>query len=176
MIVIVLAHALTPPEYNWRENTISELAAQGYDNKRVMQLGFIGFGLILATGSIFKIIVSKSPWFLEMPIIIYAVSVLLSGVFCTKPFMDGLDYSETASRLHSIFAQLAGISFSLALLLCGIQAQETSRKTIHFAFLAFVIICSALFASLSTNIGIIQRVVYVGSFLWIAAFYNHWTE
>ncbi|MHA2066078.1 MAG: hypothetical protein ACXABY_17040, partial [Candidatus Thorarchaeota archaeon] len=51
IIIAAVAHHDTPEEYEWRSNTISDLAAQGYGRKWLMQLGFIGFGLLLGLGS-----------------------------------------------------------------------------------------------------------------------------
>ena len=45
MIVIVLAHFFISPNYDWTQNTISDLASQGHTYKWIMQAGFVGFGL-----------------------------------------------------------------------------------------------------------------------------------
>ena len=47
---IIIAQLFTPESYSWTQNTVSELAAQGYDNARIMQIGLIGYGLLLVVG------------------------------------------------------------------------------------------------------------------------------
>ena len=47
VITIILAHSFAPIEYDWKQNTISDLGAQQYKNAWIMRVGFIGFGLLL---------------------------------------------------------------------------------------------------------------------------------
>ena len=47
--VIFVAQFFVPGAYDWTNNTISELASQGYSGRWIMQLGFIGFGVFLFT-------------------------------------------------------------------------------------------------------------------------------
>jgi len=172
IFMILVAHIVVPEPYNWRRNTISELASQGYKRKWIMQAGFIGFGALLAIGIILNIRIHRAQWFLELPLLVYAVSVLLSGIFCAKPFIDGLPFSETEARLHSTFAQIAGVAFSLALLLHGVADQEIWRKIGHAVTLIFVLASSIVFGLTSTNAGLVQRILYAGSFAWLVFLYN----
>lgn len=164
LIIIILAHFFTPIEYNWKENTISELASQHYKKKWIMQGGFIGFGVVLSAG-----IVTNNFSYLQLPFLIYAAAVLISGIFCTKPFMNH-EYSIKESKIHSFCAQLAGIMFSLGLFIRFISANEMSLKILHFSFFIFVVLTSITFGLLKKNKGIAQRILYIGSFLWIALF------
>ena len=51
VVAIVVAHLLAPASYSWHDNTISQLAAQGYERVWIMRVGFPGFGaLIYAVG------------------------------------------------------------------------------------------------------------------------------
>lgn len=65
-IFIVIAHLITPKKYEWTKNTISELAAQGYDRKWIMQLGFVGFGLILGIGSLVRLLQFEEHWYTKI--------------------------------------------------------------------------------------------------------------
>lgn len=91
--IILLAHFLTPIQYNWKINTISQLASQGYQYKLLMQIGFIGFGLILSVGLIIKMIQYRPINYLYIPIILYGLSIVVTGFFCTTPFITGVNYS-----------------------------------------------------------------------------------
>ena len=55
LVVAVVSHLVTPSNYDWRENSISELAAQKYNYKWIMQIGLIGFGLLLGGGILIKL-------------------------------------------------------------------------------------------------------------------------
>lgn len=64
IVVIVLAHFFVPPIYDWRQNTISDLASQGHTYKWIMQAGFIGFGLLLTWGVISHLNKNRRAYFL----------------------------------------------------------------------------------------------------------------
>ena len=86
--MIITAHFFMPPEYHWTRNTVSDLAAQGLKYQWIMQLGFIGFGLLLNCGFVCKFISAKKVFYPDVLIMIYGVAVLLSGVFNTEPFLE----------------------------------------------------------------------------------------
>jgi hypothetical protein len=169
--VILAAHFIAPKEYNWRENTISELASQKYKYRFIMQLGFIGFGVLLSVGIISDLLI-QSLDVKNIPILVYSLSVMLSGVFSTKPFNNSLDFSKRESQLHSLFAQIAGLAFSIGVLAYFFYVDSIWLKIVHFGFFLFVIIVSFLFGRVNTNKGILQRVLYIGSFIWLALFFK----
>jgi hypothetical protein len=170
--IIVIAHLFASSPYDWKNNTVSELAAQNYNHKWIMKTGFILFGSILSVGIVHKLVFNEGKILFELPILIYGLAILISGVFSTKPFIDGIAYSQTESMIHSYAAMTAGISFSIGILIFGITSSATNLKLIHFTTFIFVVGFSALFGILTNNIGIIQRVMYTGSFAWILFFYN----
>lgn len=172
ILTIVIAHFFVSSPYDWKNNTISELASQNYNYRWIMKVGFILFGGILIIGILNKLFNHNGQLMNEIPIFIYAFAILISGIYSTKPFIEGVEYSEYQSQIHSYSAQIAGFSFSIGLLIFGIKENELNPKIIHFAFFSFVIICSALFGLLETNTGIIQRIMYVGSFIWLIFYYN----
>lgn len=172
VLVIVLAHFFTSSPYDWKSNTISELAAQHYHYRWIMKTGFILFGLILIIGISSKWVHGNGKIWTELPILIYALAILISGVYSTKPFMEGVDYSELESNIHGYAAQIAGFAFSIGLLIFGITESNTNLKIIHFVTFVFVIGFSALFGLMHSNVGVIQRTMYLGSFVWLACFYN----
>lgn len=54
IVIIIIAHFFAPPEYNWTQNTVSDLAAQGLKYQWIMQAGFIGFGFTRLISALFK--------------------------------------------------------------------------------------------------------------------------
>ena len=111
VLAIVVAHIYSTNNYDWTKNTISDLASQGYNRKLIMQIGLLGFGLTLAFGHILNGLTWRTS-----PIFIYGICVALTGIFCTKPFVDVNTYCTTQSTLHSTFAQIAGVAFSIGIL------------------------------------------------------------
>jgi len=170
--VIVLAHFFTPPEYRWTQNTISDLAAQGLKNQWVMQAGFIGFGLLLNLGYIQKFRAAQKISVLDIPIMLYGISVLITGFFSTRPFLAGVEFSVQESNIHSLFATVAGVCFTAGIFLRLFSAHTALERWQHGIFLILVIGASLAFGlaengALFLGKGIVQRILYLVSFIWL---------
>jgi hypothetical protein len=170
--IIIIAHFFTTNPYDWKSNTVSELAAQGYQYRWIMKIGFILFGGILAAGITNKILGGNGKLITELPILIYGLAILVSGLYSTKPIVSAIEYSELESQIHSYSAQIAGAGFSIGLLIHGLTEKNPNLKIIHFSTFAFVVGLSALFGIMENNNGIIQRIMYAGSFVWLTFYYN----
>ena len=161
-----------PAEYHWLQHTISDLAAQGLQHQRIMQLGFIGFGLLLNIGIISKLIATNEIFYPDVLIMLYGLSVLLSGFFSAAPFLEGVSYSIKQAKLHSIFAQAAGVFFSAGILFYLLFSSDPQEKIIHTIFLILVIGTSMAFGLEENGVihlgrGLIQRILYLVSFIWL---------
>jgi hypothetical membrane protein len=167
LVFIIVAHVFSIDNYDWTKNTISDLGAQAYDRKLIMQIGFLAFGLTLAVG----IILNGLTW-QTAPILIYGLCVALTGIFCTKPFVDIDSFSSTQSTLHSTFAQIAGVTFSIGILTQIFFTTDKTTKYIHIAFFVLVIGLSALFGLVKNYQGIVQRLLYLTSFIWLIKYYK----
>ncbi len=174
--VILAAHFFTPSIYHWTTNTISDLAAQNYNNAWIMRAGFIGFGILLNTGILLKFYQAKSINPADILVMLYGLAILLSGIFSAAPFDGSTDYSLIADKLHSICAQTAGTALSIGVLVYLLSAHG-NIKLFHLLFLILIIGISALFGLSKNGIinidyGIIQRSLYLVSFLWLLLIYN----
>jgi hypothetical membrane protein len=101
--VIIIAHFFAPPGYVWTRNTISDLGSQGHVNKWIMQSGFIGFGILLTAGLIFKFRDLGRVNYPDGLIIAYGLSVLVTGFFCAAPI-------DKARRLQIFLFSLCNLS------------------------------------------------------------------
>ncbi len=168
-VIAVFAHLITPNEYHWKSNTISDLAAQGYDQKWLMQLGLIGFGLLLGIGSVAQMLQFQVDWFTDFPLIIYAALVSLSGIFCTRPFIRTEDYSKRDDRIHSFCAQTGGVFFTLAILLKALITESLMSAAPHYLFLILVSLTAMYYGKAEpSRKGIAQRTMWIASFVWLA--------
>lgn len=167
VVSILAGHLFADASYLWQENTISELAAQGYAKAWVMRLGFGGFGMFVMIGSAQKLIEKKKYWYRETPLFIYGLGILFSGVFSTKPFLPGVGYSEVEAQIHSIMATIAGFGLSLGILFYLFSEHKGWRKSIHFITLILIMGLSAWFGNAASHIGIIQRCLYLVGFSWL---------
>ena len=167
VVFIIVAHIFSTDNYDWIKNTISDLGAQCYDRKLIMQIGFLAFGLTLAIG----IFLNGLSW-RTSPILVYGLCVALTGIFCTKPFVNLDTYSTTQSTLHSIFAQIAGVTFSIGVFTQIFFTSDNNSKPIHVTFFVLVIGLSATFGFLKNYQGIAQRLLYLTSFIWLIKYYK----
>ena len=165
--VIILAHLLSPESYDWTINTISDLAAQGYQRSWIMQAGFIGFGVMVILAGLIHWR-REGKWKLRhVPVMLYGLAILFSGIFSTAPFRSGVTYSQTEASIHSICATVAGVALSLGILLFALSDQPVWRRWVHAAFLVMITLISVLFALLSQYAGAVQRLLYLVGFAWL---------
>lgn len=167
VVAILMAHIFATNNYEWTKNTMSDLGAQNYDRKLIMQIGFLTFGLILCGG----IVLNGLKW-RTAPIFIYGVCVGLTGIFCTKPFFVTDSYSVSESQMHSVFAQSAGFSLCLGILVQIFFTQSANEKFVHLSFFIAIIGLSATFGLVQEYQGIMQRVLYCTSFIWLVKLYK----
>jgi hypothetical membrane protein len=168
--VIILAHFFAPPCYLWTKNTISDLGSQGHINKWIMQAGFIGFGLLLASGLLLKFRTMGYVNYPDLLVMAYGLSVLVTGFYCAAPLDSSLSFSAKEAQIHSLFATIAG--FTLVLGILWYLLISPSRWAFHLTFLVLIGAISALFGlsengMLPLGKGIIQRVLYLVSFIWL---------
>lgn len=172
ILVIVAAHFFAPAEHIWSRNTISELAAQGLPNQWIMQAGFIGFGLVLNAGIVWRMIESRMVRAQDILLMVYGAMILLSGFFSTASFIAGGGSSPRESALHSVFATLAGIAFTLAIFAALLAAPTAGARWTHAVFMLLVIAASAAFGLSENGVlpvgrGVVQRMLYLVSFIWL---------
>jgi len=169
---IVIAHFLAPNEYNWKLNTISDLGSQQYKNAWLMRTGFIGFGVLLSTGLLLSFLYADQKNYSDLLIVIYALNVFMAGIFSAAPFTHSLMFSVDEDKLHSLFAQIAGIAFSFGILLHSSVYSSPNQKTTNFVLFALVIMFSILIGLskkglIKIGLGLLQRGLYLVSFIWL---------
>ncbi|MBN2257570.1 MAG: DUF998 domain-containing protein [Anaerolineaceae bacterium] len=170
--VIVFSHFFAPPQYQWTQNTISDLAAQGLKYQWIMQAGFIGFGVLLNLGFIMKFVEAGKVFYPDLLVMVYGLAILFSGFFSTAPFLEGVKYSLQESKLHSLFATVAGISFTIGIFYRVITAPTPTERWMHVSFLVLVTGFSMLFGLCENGVielgkGLAQRGLYLVSFIWL---------
>jgi len=169
--VIVIAHFFVPPTYDWTQNTISDLGSQGHFHKWIMQLGFIGFGLILTAGVFYYFRKNSKRYFLFF-VAAYGLSVLVTGFFCAAAIDPSISYSTSEANIHSMFATIAGIAMSLGILWQVVVSSTRRERWTRLIFLLLVMGISGLFGLAENHIlmldkGIIQRALYLAGLMWL---------
>jgi hypothetical membrane protein len=170
IVVIAVAHWLAPAAYSWRDNTISELAAQGYERAWIMRVGFMGFGALIVLGAADRarrMRGSRLHLWREVPLVVYGLGILVAGIFSTAPFLPGVAYSAGEASVHSAVATLAGVGLSLAMLLHAATPGSTRQRILHLVALVLTTAISALFGMATAGAGIWQRCLYLVGFAWL---------
>jgi len=144
-VVIGVAHIMATKQYSWKQNTLSDLGSQGYGKSWIMRLGFVGFGLIMIGGLLLKIIDKEIMYLIDIPIMLYALAILFTGIFSTGPFVEEVNYSETQDILHTVFAVAAGVAICIALLMSALLEPDARVRSLHILFLVLVTLTSAFF-------------------------------
>lgn len=169
LLFIIIAHLYATNGYSIFNNTISDLGAQGYNRKFIMQFGFLVFGILLVIG-----VIANGFELRTFAILVYGLSIAMTGIFCTTPFLEpaSTNYSVLQTNLHSLFAQIAGVAFTIGILVQVFYAGNAKERTVHLLFFGLVIGLSVLFGLLENNKGIAQRLLYLVSFIWFMKFFD----
>jgi len=171
--VIVIAHFFKPATYRLRINTINELAAQRYRHKWFMQAGFIGFG-ILQIVSVFQrwdirplLIASNGS------VILYSICVIIIGIYCPKPWVEGPHYSNREVFINSLFNQMGSTIFCVAVMARVFAGGSIpTAKAVHLIILLSLVILSALTGQHVSSSGIWDRLWYTIALGWLVWVYN----
>ncbi len=159
---IVAAHLAANHGYRFFTHTMSDLSAQRYPRKRIMQIGFVLFGGVLAAGTI-----SNGVTWRTALILIYGVSMVAVGVFCVKPFFPTDTHRVWESKLHVVFSIIAGAAFGIGIFMQFLLSSDRFAGLVHIGFLVPVIGLSIAYSVLKNYKGIAQKSMYVVGLVWI---------
>jgi hypothetical protein len=172
LVIILLAHFFAPPGYAWMHNTISDLASQGHTYKWIMQAGMIGFGaLVISAVGLACLRARKVIWSL-LPVALYGICILLSGIFCTAPIDPKIPYSLPEAQIHSGLATFGGLIMCLGVFWQVFASHRRQERVVHLIFFIGLVGVSSLFmlvdnGAFDLGIGIIQRILYLVGFAWL---------
>jgi len=137
-----------------------------------MQLGFIGFGLLLSASFINEFMLARKVVYADVFLMLWGIAVLLSGFFCAEPYIGSVSCSIPEAKLHSLLASSAGVSFSIGILCSLIVSPDPKEKLFHTVFLILVMGTSMMFGlaengAVSMGKGLLQRMLYAVNFIWL---------
>lgn len=168
----IMACIVAPETPNMSDSPLNSLLAQGYEHNWVMQIGLIGFGIFLFTGILNKLLQGKGNFFSELMVLLFAMSIILSGIFAPRPLNEELRWSELEDHMHSVLSYIAIGALLVGIGRYGIMEKEKNKQLIHFALL--LIILSALLVSIFFTSAPIdfQRIMSAFILLWFLIGYN----
>lgn len=164
---LIAAHIAAPETYSWQTNTLSELGAQHYNHAWIMRAGFISFGSLVALAGMSRMMDDQSQWPTAVPVMIYGLAMAGSGLYSAPPFEAGIGFSESEARLHSLFANTAGIALTTAILAHVVTDDDPKLRALHLSAMAVVLLGSWLFKTNPEQQGIYQRALWAGGVSWL---------
>lgn len=171
-VSLIAAQLAAPDAYSMKTNTISDLGAQNYSRAWIMRSGFIGFGALVSTAALWNVMDGKKPLICSVPVAIYGFSMMATGIYSAAPFEPGTRYSERDADIHSVFANLAGIALTSAILGHLITENDAGMRMVHASGFTFVMLNSAMFKMDPKRQGIYQRVLWTGSLAWLTVSFS----
>ncbi len=166
-IAILAAQAAAAPSYNWTLHTISQLAAPGNSNRWVMQLGLVGFGAILSIAAARNVARHRGSVWIDGPLVVAGVLLLLTGIVATRPFLPGVPYSEWEATVHGAAATVCRTAVCFSMLAGAVMAEPGWRKVVHWVCCSLAIVLAVLLAALTDGLGLAQRLLFVVGPVWL---------
>lgn len=171
-LVLLIAQRRAPGEYLPRRHTISQLAAQGYPKKRLMQAGFIVYGTLFTTGLVATMLQSQAPIYRDLPSLVYGLALLPTGVFCSVPFFRSVRVSRREARMHAMSAQISAGAFGAGIGVHAVFATDVATLGFHLLSLLVYWGGAVWFARTRRSMGAAQRLMYAYGSVWLLATYG----
>ncbi len=168
---VVAGHVLAPDSYSWKRNTISELAAQRYDNAWVVRSGFVSFGSLVSVAAARDLATGRKQWAQALPVAMYGAAIAMTAAYSAAPFEPEVPFSKAEANRHSLFATAAGISLSTAMAGHIVLERDHKKRRRHVAGLAVVTLSSIMFMQQPKSQGVWQRTMWLGGLGWLARAY-----
>lgn len=147
--------------YSILKHTTSHLGAQGSPNALWMNMTFV----ILALTTLIHFQVNQDP---SQRVLgsLFSLAFLFTGIFPHAPLVDYVEVNVQFDFLHSVFATLTGILFTL-LAFSAVFAKYTQKRNLSVIATTISILCSILMYFFPSYTGITQRILFVYAFYWI---------
>lgn len=157
-------------EYSILTNTTSHLGAQNTPNAWVMNLVFVLLGLTAILEGWFHL---HRYWFQKILITIFGAALVCTAIFQHAPIVEGITYSPSEDRLHSLFAGLVGFSFTIFALSVEFIVADRLKKALALLIALAAVALSMLIFNIPEYAGIFQRVMFLIAFGWLIYFFHN---
>ena len=171
-LVLILAQGRAPNEYSAQRHTISQLASQGYPRRRLMQAGFVIYGLLFTVALLGEIRVSEAPLYRDLPHLVYGLALLPTGFYCAGPFTRGFKFSRREARRHAFWAQLAGGAFGAGIAIHAVLYPRPWGRVFHAGSVLLYAAIAVWFVRSNSHKGLAQRLLYGYGSVWLFVTYG----
>lgn len=162
---LAVAPSLMPDSYNWVRHAISETAAQGLARAWVARLG-----IMLSAVAILLLAANRElGWKAHSRSIhrLYAILVVGLAAFSLKPWTAGT-FNEFEDVAHSVLAPVAGVAFTLGVLLVSARRAPIARRArvLDWVVILATVMLPLVMLSVPNVAGAAQRTVVAVGYLW----------
>lgn len=169
ILVIFILPGFSADGYSILKNTTSQLGAQHTPNAWIMNGVFILLGLACIVDGWTYL---RKYWFQVTVLSVFGVGLILTAFYRHAPIIDGVTYNIRQDQLHSIFASMVGLSFTLFAFSCVFIGNSLKQRLIALLVGVGATILSMLIFSIPDYAGIWQRLIFILSFAWLIFFYK----
>jgi len=171
ILVMFILPRFSMEGYSILRNTTSQLGAQNTPNAWVMNGIFVLLGLACIVDGWTYL---RNYWFQNVVLTVFGVGLILTAIYSHAP-IEGVAFDVRQDQLHSLFATIVGLSFTLFAFSCAFIGKSTKQRL--FALLAGVIatILSMFIFSVPAYAGVWQRLMFLLSFAWLILFLTGFT-
>lgn len=165
VVVVALGPLYTAAGYSAASNVISELAAQNTPRNWLMSAAFVALGAAVAFDGarVFR-------WPLA-PFIAFGVAFAAAGLAGHRPITDGVAFVPWVDAVHSVLATLCGVALTVGFGWQAVRAASLARRLQAVVLAAACVGLPLLMLANPQVQGAIQRVMYLGVFAWLWAYY-----
>lgn len=169
LVVMIVLPFFSVPSYVIWKNTTSHLGAQNAPNAWIMNVTFILLGIATFYESWRKL---GKFYFQKIVISIFAIGLMMTGVFQHAPIIEGVEFNVFQDKMHSIFASLVGFSFTLFAISSTFIESKMKKRYIAISIGILATFLSVLIFNISNLSGVWQRILFAGSFAWLLYFFK----
>ena len=169
LAIIFILPSFSAEGYSITAHTTSELAAQHAPNAWVMNLTFIFLGV---SSFLDGWRVLDNFWFQKIIIAIFGLALVLTAFFQHAPIDPNLAFDVGEDNMHSWFASITGLSFTVFAISSAFIETSRSRKILAVSIGIFATLLSMLIFNLPDYAGIWQRLIFISAFGWLIFFFQ----
>ena len=150
--------------YSITAHSLSELGAQLTPNAWIMNTLFVllGLGSIWAGRGLMY-----GFWVQRISLTLFGLALAMSGFFSHAPIDPSLDFNLQEDQLHSVFANITGISFTILAVSMVFMLKERKDQVLAWTMALISVLISLGIFLIQDLAGVFQRILFVASFAWL---------
>lgn len=172
LIVVFIALFQKNNTFNLMSDSFSMLGGQDFDDKWIMNTGWMGFGILLIIIVSFYHQKDSLPIYLSYPMLSFGFSVFFLGIFSGNSGLanDSINLEEVSD--HFIFYGIALGSLALSIVFHILVTKNTKTKMAHLIYFAIFILSILLYLLIPDLKGLIEKLGWLVMMAWLMCMYG----